>query len=195
MEKTQILIQSLVKDLPHKSQSAKWAQRFWRNWFLGFLITGTLAVLASVFLPNHLNLPENVFSWSFLSHLTFWFCLSLASAFLTYLSSLPNEKTKHYKIFVATIFAIFFVFILLQSNLENLKTEFLHELDWRQGPCGAFIFILSACWTCSLFSTIKKAAPTNLIQTGMALIISTASATLMFIHLFCRHETSSHTLL
>jgi hypothetical protein len=158
-------------------------------------MTGGLAIIASLFLPNDLNLPENVFSWSFLSQLGFWFCLSLASAFLTYLSSLPNEKTKSYKNFVATIFAVFLGFIIFQSNVSSFETEFFHELNWRQGPCGAFIFVLSAAWTWVLYSTIKKAAPTNLIQTGMALSLSTASATSMFIHLFCRHETSSHTLL
>jgi hypothetical protein len=195
MQKTQHLIQSLVNDLPRASESANWSMRFWRNWFLGFFLTGALAVFASIILPNHLNLPENLYSWKFLSQLMFWFLLSIASAALTYLSSFPAEKTKFHKIFVLSIFLFFIGFIFSQTNVTSLSHDFLHELDWRQGPCGVFIFVLSAAWTYALFRIIKKAAPTNLIQTGMALALSTASATSMFIHLFCRHETTSHIFL
>jgi hypothetical protein len=195
MQKTQLLIQSLVNDLPRRSDSANWSLRFWRNWFVGFILTGGLAVLASILLPNHLKLPENLYNWNFLSQLVFWFLLSLASAAFTFFSSIPNEKTKVYKIFVFSIFLVFIGFILSQTHLSSLSQEFFHELDWRQGPCGVFIFLLSALWTSSLFGTIKKAAPTNLIQTGVALTLSTASATSMFIHMFCRHETSSHVFL
>ncbi|MFZ4712148.1 MAG: NrsF family protein [Bacteriovoracaceae bacterium] len=195
MNKTNTLIGKLALDVKNPSLSKGWKITFWKNWGIGFFLTASLTLVAALLLPNDLRFPENPLNVEFIMQALFWFTLSVAGAFLTYLSSLPMEKTKGLSLFCKVVVSVLVLFVLFQTSIENLSTDFVQELNVQQGPCGIFILIMSSIWTFSLFATIKKAAPINLALTGASLALSTGAATSMLIHFFCRHETSSHMVL
>lgn len=186
------LIEKLSQDLKNPGESYGWKSRYWTQWSLLFVFTGLLTYFSSVYFPEDIHLPGNLLNLHFWMEVSFWFMLAIASSTLTYLSSLPGENTDGLKRFCILLIIILTLATALHTSFTSLYLDFLIELNISQGPCGLFIFTLGALWAVSLIPTIKKAAPTNLALTGASLALSTGSATTMFMHLFCRHESMSH---
>lgn len=186
------LIEKLSQDLKHPGESYGWRKLYWTKWSLFFVFTGLLTYLSSVYFPDDIHLPGNLLNFHFWMEVFFWCMLAFASSTLTYLSSLPGEPTNGLRRFCILLIIMLTLATALHSSFTSLYLDFLTEMSVSQGPCGLFIFILGALGAMSLIPTIKKAAPTNLALTGASLALSTGSATTMFMHLFCRHETMSH---
>jgi len=195
MKSHQALINQLVKDLPNDSESKNWDKKFWIVWFFFFFLTAVLTYASSLLFPQDIYLPHDLKNAQFWTEITIWLLLSLASLRLTYLSALPGANTTDTRNFCISMAALISVAILFHTSFTSLYLDFLTELNMSQGPCGIFILTIGAIWTFALASMVRKAAPTNLSLTAVSLTLSTGAATTMFMHLFCRHESSSHIIM
>jgi hypothetical protein len=196
--RAQALAKRLASELDQPSPTKNWGVRYWLGAAVWFVLMGVATFLTARTWPDLAYVPHNLIEPRFATEVVLWFVLAAVCAKLTYQSSFPVWASPMHKILkrVAAVLALGLIgSALSRVPADGLASEVTHQLNWSVGACGFFILIFGVCSATWMALTVRKAAPVSLVETGAWSAALAASASVMYMHLVCRHDTMSHIII
>lgn len=193
--KTEDLIQTLSSDLKNPSESKHWFARYWSIWFLCAIILTAITFGAHLIAPDEVHLPENLGTSILRMEAFMWLGIAVLAATIAYLSSIPRKSNSFLIPGVYAAMAALSISLITRLDLSGFLQSAIFEMQLWRGPCGFFIALTGAAATVTMYSTIRRAAPTQMQKTATWSALSIGAFSAMLMHLVCTHDSSTHVIL
>lgn len=193
--KTNDLIKTLSGDLKNPSESKNWFARYWSIWALCAIVLTSITYGVSLLAPEEVHLPENLGTSIFRMEVFMWFGIAILASTIAYLSSIPRKSNSFLIPGVYAAMAALTVSLITRLDFSGLVQNVSFEMQLWRGPCGFFIALTGAAATVTMYSAIRRAAPTQLEKTATWSALSIGAFSAMLMHMVCTHDTSTHVLL
>ncbi len=192
---TNHLIESLVADLPNRSESKNWTLSYWSRWALAATVIGGVTWLASSQVPDLIRLPNDVWSPGFLARSGLWLGAFFVCARISFLLAIPLSKIKFARHFAALTAVGLAVTTAALAGTDGIFAEVPIELDMGKGPCGFFIALTGIIAGTFLLRSMRRAAPESASVSGAWTLAAAGCMSSFFMNLVCRHENPAHVLI
>lgn len=192
---TEDLIQKLSGDLKNPSESKHWFARYWSVWVLCIIILTAITYAVSLLAPEEVHVPENLGSSIFRMEVFMWFGIAVLASTVAYLSSIPRKSNSFLIPGVYAAMAALIISLITRLNFAAFLQDFNFEMQLWRGPCGFFIAITGTVATLTMYSVMRRAAPTQLQKTATWSALSIGAFAAMLMHTVCTHDSSTHVFL
>lgn len=197
MEKSEMLIDRLVRDLPNHSPSRHWGRRYLAYWIFWSVLMGIVTYALHAAWPDWLRPPADLSDFGFLGKLALYGFAMIVFARLAYMQSIPCLESSRWRKLAVTTALVLLGGVLLLSPLDprGLLAEVKAELDWAVGPCGFFIAITALVMGAAIRFGARRGFALDPRAQGAWTFAATASLASVSMEVLCRHESPTHMLL